>query len=267
MLFLLPPSETKRGGGLGAPLHLDALSFASLNDARRGVLGAVQALSGDDGAAARALKLGARSAAAELKRNKALTVSPTMPAIERYTGVLFDALAIQSAAGGARDRASRHVVVHSALWGLLRADDPIPAYRLSHDSRLPELRLRTHWAVANTAVLDGRDEGDVVEGPIIDLRSESYAALGPLPARADAMFVRVVAIADDGAARALNHFNKKGKGEFLRDVLAAGPMPTTIDELCRVSTALGWPLRRRESTGARQHGELELVVSGAVPHA
>lgn len=256
MRFLLPPSETKRDGGPGPALALDSLSFPSLTNARRAVLDALAQLSTDDGAAARALTVRATTAAVELARNRALEQSPTSPAIERYTGVLYDALDVMNWGADARARASRHLIVHSALFGLIAADDQVPAYRLSHDSRLPGLRLRAHWAAANTAVLAD------LEGPIIDLRSEGYAALGPLPDRPDAVFVRVVAISDDGVARALNHFNKKGKGEYLRAVLTAGPAPTTVEELCAVSTRLGWPLRR-VATG--RAGELELVVPGTLP--
>lgn len=253
MLFLLPPSETKRDGGSGAALSLAALSNPSLADARRAVLDALAALSADEAVAARALTLSAKSAAVEVPRNRAVEQSATMPAIERYTGVLYDALGVQTWGADARARASRHVMVHSALFGLVAADDLIPAYRLSHDSRVPGLRLRAHWASANAAVLAE------TTGPIVDLRSEGYAALGPLPDRNDAVFVRVVAMGADGVARALNHFNKKGKGEYLRALLAAGPIPETVDELCAVSTAQGWPMRR--SGGA----ELELVVPGTLP--
>ena len=253
MLFLLPPSETKRDGGSGPLLALGALSNPSLTDARRAVLDALVALSADDGVAARALTLSAKAGAVEVPRNRALEQSATMPAVERYTGVLYDALGVQGWGKDARARASRHLMVHSALFGLVTADDLIPAYRLSHDSRLPGLRLRAHWAAANAAVLAE------TTGPIVDLRSEGYAALGPLPDRHDAVFVRVVAIGDDGVARALNHFNKKGKGEYLRALLAAGPVPKTIDELCAVSTALGWPLRRTSDAA------LELVVPGTLP--
>lgn len=253
MLFLLPPSETKRDGGTGAALELTALSFPMLTDARRAVLDALARLSADDAEAVRALKLGAKAAPLELARNRALEGSGTMPAIERYTGVLYDALDVGSWGADARARASDHLIVHSALFGLVAADDRVPAYRLSHDSRLPGLVLRSHWARSNAAVLARLD------GPLIDLRSEGYAALGPLPARDDALFVRVVAIGDDGVARALNHFNKKGKGEYLRALLQHGPVPASVDELCTVSTALGWPLRRS------QPGELELVVPGTLP--
>lgn len=253
MRFLLPPSETKRDGGAGAALDLSALSFPVLHDARRAVLTALERLSADDAVAVRALKLGAKAAPAEVARNRAVRTSATMPAIERYTGVLYDALDVGSWGADARARASDHLIVHSALFGLVAADDLVPAYRLSHDSRVPGLVLRSHWASQNAAVLADLDE------PLIDLRSDGYATLGPLPARADALFVRVVAIGDDGVARALNHFNKKGKGEYLRALLRNGPVPTSVDELCAISTALGWPLRRSGPT------ELELVVPGTLP--
>jgi hypothetical protein len=71
--------------------------------------------------------------------------------------------------------------------------------------------------------------------------------------------VRVVAVGDDGVARALNHFNKKGKGEFLRALLTSGSMPATVDGLCRRATALGWPLSRTD------FGHLQLIVPGVVP--
>lgn len=253
MQFLLPPSETKRDGGANAPLELDRLSFPSLTDARRAALAALSSLCVDGEAAARALKLSATAAPPELARNRAVEQSPTMSAIERYTGVLYDALGVAEWRGAARERASQHLIVHSALFGLVRADDPIPAYRLSCDSRLPGPTMRARWSALNAEVLAS------LEGPLIDLRSESYAALGPLPDRRDAVFVRVVAVGADGVARALNHFNKKGKGEYLQTLFAAGTVPTTIEGLCRRSTALGWPLSR---TADR---ELQLIVPGVLP--
>lgn len=247
--LLLPPSETKRdGGAAGSSLDLAALSFPQLSDARRVALDALQSLAHDDAAAARALKLSARAAERELARNRALRSSATMPAIDRYTGVLYDALDASTLSVAARARADRHVLVHSALFGLVRAADAVPAYRLSHDSRLPGLVLKRHWASVTTSVLDS------VDGPILDLRSEGYAALGPLPERDDALFVRAVSVGEDGAVRALNHFNKKGKGAFVRALLESGSMPSTVRGLIARAEELGWPLR------AGAPGELELVV-------
>jgi uncharacterized protein len=251
--LLLPPSETKREGGVaGSTLDLATLSHPALGDARHVALAALQDLMGDATGAARGLKLSARAAEREIARNRSVLTSATLPAVERYTGVLFDALDTDTLGDPARARARDHVLIHSALFGLIGAGDLIPAYRLSHDSRLPGLRLAHHWAGPNSRVLEE------VSGPILDLRSEGYAALGPLPARPDALYVRVVSVGPDGVARALNHFNKKGKGQFVRALLEQGELPDSVEGLIAISNQLGWPLR----PGAP--GELELVVPGTL---
>ena len=246
MLLLLPPSETKRDGGDGAPLDLAALAFPGLTPARRQVLAAVKALSRNLGAAAAMLKLGP-SSAGEAARNRTLATAPTMPAIDRYDGVLFDELDAGSLPSEARAFAGRHVAIGSALFGLTGALDGIPAYRLSHDSRLPGTTLRKLWAPV-AGELAAR------EGLIVDLRSEGYAALLPIPVRENAVYVRVVAEGDDGRRRALNHFNKKGKGAFARQVLLAGIAHPDVESLLEWASRAGVRLER----GAP--GELDLVV-------
>lgn len=253
MLILLPPSETKRSGGDGGALALESLSFPALTSARRKVLAALESLNGDPTAAARALKLSPQAAVLELERNREVAHSPTLPAIERYTGVLYDALDVASLAPVARRRASQHLVVHSALFGLLRADDAIPAYRLSCTSVLPGTPLTRVWKPAISAELAQQPE------PIVDLRSAGYVAMGSLPEVPTAVGVSVVAVGDDGVARALNHFNKKGKGEWVRALLCAGALPGSIDTLCSLSGELGWPLRRVDER------MLELTVPGTLP--
>jgi len=256
LLFLLPPSETKRDGGvIGSALDLAALSgsgVGTVRDARLETLAALELLvSGGDAQAARALALGPKIAAAELLRDRSVGSSPVMAAIERYTGVLYDALAAPRLSLLARERAARHVRIHSALFGLVAADDPLPAYRLSHSSRLPGASLKARWAPVVGALLAEH------EGPIIDLRSEGYAALGPLPNRPDALVVRVVSDGADGAVRSLTHANKRSKGLLVRALLEQGELPTTVDDLMDVAGTAGWLLRTRGP------GEAHLVVPAA----
>lgn len=252
MLLILPPSESKRAGGSpGGALDLGRLSFPELTETRQAVLKATRALARNLQVMAGALKLGP-SQQHELQRNREIETSPVMPAIDRFTGVLFDALSAETLDESQRRYAARHVIVHSALFGLLGALDPIPAYRLSHDSRLPGLPLRKAWAGPISSVLADR------EGVILDLRSEAYAALGPAPKRADSFFVRVVAEDGDGRRRALNHFNKKGKGEFVRAFVQQQPDARSVEGLCAWSTGAGFPLSPGEP------GELELVVNDTV---
>jgi len=128
------------------------------------------------------------------------------------------------------------------------AGDVIPAYRLSHDSRLPELPLKKHWRAANGAVLAD------APGLILDLRSESYAALGPLPEHPNAQYLRVVTHTAAGQKKALTHFNKKGKGEFVRRLAEAGIDHPDVDSLLRWAAESGIRLERGRP------GELELSV-------
>jgi hypothetical protein len=170
-----------------------------------------------------------------------------MPALDRYDGVLFDELDAASLPADARRFAGRHLAIASALFGVTAALDPIPAYRLSHDSRLPgATSLARIWKAPLTAALAGREE------LVLDLRSEGYAALGPAPA--GSLYVRVVSVAGDGRKRALNHFNKKGKGAFARQLLLAGIDHPDVESLLAWAAAAGVRLE----PGAP--GELDLVV-------
>lgn len=248
MRVILPPSETKRDGGdAERVLDLAALSFPQLTAHRRATLAALRRLSRNVAQSTTALGLSAGQRF-EIDRNRAITGSPTMPAIERFTGVLFDGLEVGSLPGPARAWIGDHVVIHSALFGLIGADDPIPAYRLSHDSKLPELPLRRHWAADVSRVLEAET------GLILDLRSESYANLGPLPPGENRWFLRVVSEGADGRKRALNHFNKKGKGEFVRALAVDGVEHRDVAALLAWAAAAGILLE------PGRPGELELTV-------
>ena len=252
MLILLPPSETKRSGGEAVPLDWEKLAYPSLNVKRRALAQALVALTRYPEAASAALKLG-RTQLFEIDRNRELLASPTLAVIDRYTGVLFDGLDAATLAGSQREFAHAHLVVHSALLGPLAALDPIPAYRLSHDSRVPGVTLanhtlKQHWS-SDIQRLLGR-----TEGLLLDLRSQAYVGLGARPVRADSLYLRVVADGADGQKRALNHFNKKSKGEFTRALLEHEHNFTSAQELIRWAQSVGIRL------GHGAPGELELVV-------
>ncbi|MBG6214958.1 cytoplasmic iron level regulating protein YaaA (DUF328/UPF0246 family) [Cryobacterium sp. CAN_C3] len=247
MLILLPPSETKRSGGEAVPLDWSTLSYPSLTAQRRALAQALVKLSRNAKTAQAALKLG-RTQLCEIDRNRLLLTSPTMPVIDRYTGVLYDGLDAASLSESERAFAHTHVAVHSALLGPLHALDHIPAYRMSHDSRIPELALKKHWGASVAGVLAR------TTGLLLDLRSEAYVALGAAPVRPGSVYVRVVAETVDGRKRALNHFNKKSKGEFTRALVQSGENLGSVTELIDWATAQGIRL----AVGAP--GEIELLA-------
>jgi uncharacterized protein len=249
MLVLLPPSETKRSGGSRGPLRLDALSFPGLTPQRERVLGALVALSADADTAARVLKLGATQRG-EIAVNAALRDAPVLAAADRYTGVLYDALDAASLDASARRWLGRNAAIHSAPFGPVGALDRIPAYRLGAAVSLPDLPPLTRvWADAASAAI-----ADHAGGFVLDLRSEAYVALGPVPASVPSAYVRVVTESDDGAVRALNHFNKHAKGALVRALAQSRPRVGSAAGLLRWAAGSGIRLR----TGAA--GEVELVV-------
>lgn len=193
MIVILPPSETKAAGGApGSSLDLGALAFPPLTPTRERVL---------DATIAKAVAAPAAPTAARqrwIDDDRALRTSPTMPAIERYEGVLYDALGAATLPAQARGWVDAHVVVGSALWGLVRASDRIPSYRCSSSDL--KGALRGAWAGA----------GDVLAGEtIVDLRSKAYVDVAPVPGA-----IAVDVVGEDGAA--LNHWNKHGKGALVR---------------------------------------------------
>lgn len=249
MLILLPPSETKRPGGRGRAFDAASLALPSLAAQRDAVVDALVALSGDPDQAARVLKLSERQRG-EIAVNAALRTSPGMAAVDRYTGVLYDALDAASLDAPSRRWLGAHVMIHSAPFGPVGALDPIPAYRLGPAASVPGLAsLKRVWADGVGAALT-----DSAPRFVLDLRSEAYVALGPIPAGLASAYVRVVAEGDDGVTRALNHFNKHAKGALVR--LLAEQRPRVSSRAGFVSWADAEGLRVREN-GA---GELELFA-------
>jgi len=238
VIVLLPPSETKRAGGDGPPLRLDALSSPELGPLRAGLVDELVELAVDRPACRRALAISA-SQDAEIDRNAALRTAPTLPSISRYTGVLYDALDVESLRGASAARARARLSIGSALFGLLRAEDPVPAYRLSATSKLPGQRtLAARWRPVLEPVLAQLSANELV----VDLRSGSYAALGRLPG---AIRVDVLAEHSDGRRTVVSHFNKAHKGRLARALATTRSEPDDAASVAAVARRAGMRVERR----------------------
>jgi hypothetical protein len=245
VLVLLPPSETKAEGGAGAPLDLGALSFPELNPVRAKVADALVDLAADLPASLTALGLSERQES-EVARNRVLYTSPTMPALHRYTGVLYEALDVRSLTPARSRRAAERLAVVSALFGLVRATDQLPAYRCSGGSVLPGIGpLPALWRPAMEPLLRSIDD------LVVDLRSGSYVALARVPG---AITVRVVTEGPGGKRLTVSHFNKAAKGRLARVLGTVTTPPSTVGKLLTVVNKAGI---RLEQTGER---DLELVT-------
>jgi cytoplasmic iron level regulating protein YaaA (DUF328/UPF0246 family) len=213
MLFLLPPSESKAIGGDSLGIDKVALIFAAMQPAREVVF----------------------EAAVKAKLvDPDLQSHPTMPAIDRYNGTLYGAIHGRGLKGtptehntlnkDERERVKESLFIQSALFGLIPANSLIPNYKFSADSKVPDLNLKQHWAGSHDVTWNR-----LLGQQIIDLRSKQYAELAPIPASFESLTVEVY---DIESGKAMNHFNKKAKGQFIRAFLQGAE---TFEEMAKAA--------------------------------
>lgn len=224
MLVLLPPSEGKAPGGRGAALDLAALSHPSLTSVRARLVQALQAAARDH---PERLQAALGCPAGEVEKDATLTTSPTLPALRRYTGVVYEALSYDSLSPAGRRRANSSLRVASALFGLLSPTDRIPAYRLSGGTSLPSLgSLSAAWRPVLEPELAAHRR------LVVDLRSGPYAALAQVP---DAVQVRV--LRETGGLRTVvSHDNKYTKGLLARALCETGAR--SVADVAEVGTSV-----------------------------
>lgn len=223
MLVLLPPSEAKTRADGGDRFDLSSLSSPGLTPQRAAVLDALIKVSAHPDALA-ILGVGA-SLAADVERNTHLRAEPAGPASAVYSGVLYAAAGLDRLPdAAARRRATASVRIVSALWGLVRPTDRIPAYRLSMATDLPGVgRLARGWRAPLMAELDGR-AGEL----IVDCRSAPYAAAWQPPAGSTGWVTVRVLRELAGRRSVVSHEAKHTRGLLTRHLLTrAGAAPST----------------------------------------
>ena len=225
-LILLPPSEGKATGGKGPPWESVDQSFPALADPRREVVHAlVEAMGGSSEARSKLLGVKATKAEEATAVNLDVATAPTMPAIDRYTGVLYDALNYPSLPAKVRRGVDRQVVVFSGLWGVVRPSDPIPDYKLKMGASLPGLgKPARFWkplisdAVADAVAASGTNT-------VWDLLpNEHTAAWDPSVAgrRIRVRFLDDVVKNGERTLVTVSHWNKLLKGALVRHVVEHG---------------------------------------------
>jgi uncharacterized protein len=220
VLVLLPPSEGKTAPEEGPALDLSQLVFRELDAKRERLLDALERLAGRPRSTAlRALGISAAQAA-EIERDARLRQAPAAPAHRVYTGVLYEHLRLSDLDGAGRSR----VLIASALWGMVRADDPIPAYRL------PD------------------------QGLVVDLRSGTYATAWT-PRSATVATVRGF-VERDGRRTVVSHSVKATRGDVARILLSLPTPPSTPDEVADAVARAG---HRVELTRARGGWSVDVI--------
>ncbi|GAA0509838.1 UPF0246 protein [Paractinoplanes deccanensis] len=261
MLILLPPSEGKTPAASGPPVDPAAHWLPALAPARTRVLSRLVAMCKRSSARSMADSLATLGLSAgqsdEIRRNAELLSAPAAPAASIYSGVLYEALDAPSLAPEARAWLDETAVVFSGLWGVVRLDDRIPAYRCSVGVTLPSVGgLTAYWKKALPKALDA------LPGPILDLRSGAYAAMWAPPA-AHAATVRVLherVVGGETKRSVVSHFNKATKGRIVRALAEAGAAPATADEMIAALRDLKYTVEEQPSAPGKPR-QLDIVVA------
>lgn len=212
--MLLPPSEGKADGGTSRRWEPDSGAFGALAARRTSIVDALEAAGGGD----RKL-LGVKGDHLDRARtaNASLDGSPSLPAWERYTGVVWDHL--DPATIRPADR--RRIVVVSGLLGLARGDDRTPDYRLKMGANLAPLgKVSTWWRADLSAALNRYARGRTAKQPrvIVDLLPQEHRAAWIPDARVSGVSIEFV----DPTGKPGGHFAKAAKGDLARSILTDG---------------------------------------------
>jgi cytoplasmic iron level regulating protein YaaA (DUF328/UPF0246 family) len=219
LAILLPPSEGKApGGSRGTAWSPDSGRFgAALGPTRRELAALLAAADGGD---ERLLGVGGRHLERAQAANRALVGAPTLPASRRYTGVVHDAIGLDTLSRAHRAKAREAVVIVSGLLGLVALDDPVPDYRLKMGARIePVGLLARRWR----SVLGERLNAHLAGRTVIDLLPGEHAAAWAPDPSLDVL--RVAFVERNGGAVA-GHDAKAAKGRLVRHLLESRAAPT-----------------------------------------
>jgi cytoplasmic iron level regulating protein YaaA (DUF328/UPF0246 family) len=225
LTLLLPPSEGKAAGGAsGTSWQAASGRFAAeLGRQRAEVAAALAALGGGD---ARLLGVSGTHLERARAANAALLGAPTLPASERYTGVVWDAIDLASMRAPVRRRASGAVLVVSGLLGVVGLDDPTPDYRLKMGAALaPFGKLSSWWRPAVSAAITASTQRRYV----VDLLPNEHRAAWEPDERTEGVRVGFV----ERSGKVAGHDAKAAKGRLARFLLESRGHPLDLLDLWR----------------------------------
>lgn len=170
MKILLAPSETKVSDfGEGKPFCKENFSFDELFDKRDYILNIYEEHLKGSSLEELSDWFGLKSLKDVEKYSKSPRCEKTAKAIQRYTGVAYEALGYDTLDSKAQKYIENNVVIFSNLFGAILAKDLIPDYKYKQGAKLPNINIETYMKSEFSPFLDGY-LGDVV----VDLRAGYY---------------------------------------------------------------------------------------------
>ena len=136
------------------------------------------------------------------RQNQDVFNSKCVPAIERYTGVVYNHIDWASLSSKAKHYMKKHIIIFSGLFGLLTPDTLIPDYKL----KMNVLSLKSLWG---PIISDYLKNEDIIFDLLPQVHRKAYT---PNKNTVQVDFL----VQSKGKTSAAGHFGKAVKGQFIR---------------------------------------------------
>lgn len=224
-IILLPPSEGKSLGGKQLKRHALSLKSNPLLQQRIELLGVLQDVvkqSYHEDNTANQKLFGVQGEALDRAVNATLELqsAPVVPAFDRYTGVLYDAIDIASFTPELHRRAADSILIFSGLFGIVTPQELIPDYRLKMGATLPGIgKVSTWWRPHVTRALQPVTDHQQVWNLLPQEHNAAWAPLDAGYCPSKEIRVKFVMQHANGDWKVVNHWNKLLKGALVRFLL------------------------------------------------
>jgi cytoplasmic iron level regulating protein YaaA (DUF328/UPF0246 family) len=169
MKILLAPAEIKMKNGNEKQICKENFSFPNIYDARIEVLTHYENLISNSSLEELSIWFGIKNLDDVSQYSKSILNKPTMKAIQRYSGVAFEALEYNLLDKSTQEYINNNVLIFSNLFGVLKASDLIPDYKYKQGSKLPNFNIEKFYKDVLKEQLD-----DYLDEEVLDIRASYY---------------------------------------------------------------------------------------------
>ncbi|MCA9497407.1 MAG: peroxide stress protein YaaA [Nanoarchaeota archaeon] len=248
-IILLPPSEGKQKGGDESKVFRLVQNqkrynyFISLRSDREYIYDKLRKAIGEvsEIELEKILELKGKNLQEAVEIMLDLLNEGTMPAIERYDGLMFKAIDYSKLNEKSKVRFDESVVFVDGFFGLLKAQDLIPEYKLKISSKFLDINISNFWKER----LAGYFNALFREKIIIDLLPESHKKIVGYSENNEIYSIKFCEF-KSGKLVNVGHESKKLKGEIVRFIVSKERI--SKNDLKEFSHSLGYKFSEEYST-------------------
>jgi len=169
MKILLAPAETKRDGGKYPPYTKENFGFKEIFKVRDTIVQKYVHFIQQSTLEELSLWFGLKNLKECKRYSENILEKPTMKAIQRYTGVAFDALDYDNLDINEQKYCDENLILFSNLFGAMKASDCIPDYKFKQGAVLSGIDVIKEYKTHTKEFLD-----TYLGDEIVDLRAGFY---------------------------------------------------------------------------------------------